>query len=802
MPFPKPAQSQAQSPSLSQQEGPFLATFSLVGFGVAHLALDGRFTMVSQRLCDIVGHARSELLSKSFRDILHPEDSATQWVDRRLLTGEVSTTAVEKRLLRKDGHTVWIKAVMAPVRDETTQEPRYIFAVVEDVTAQKSAQQALRQSKERFRMLVDLAPEAILVMDPSDRRLILANRSAEVLFGCSREELLRLGLTHFYAAEQPDSPPTGFSIDEHNRRALTGEEVAFERVMRNAKGELRHCEVRLAPFLWGERRLVLGSYFDITQRKRAEESLKRQIEFDGLMTRMLTRFTTCDASQVDESIIDALRQLAEFVGVDHAHVITFSADRTTWSASHEWAGPSVQPQFGHYQNIPFGTLPWSEAKILADQVIRINVLDDYPPDAPERRGPDKEAGAQSSLVVPMHGAGGTITGTVGLDSHTRPVTWTDEDVSRCKLVGDAIASVLERKRAETALRESEERFRVMADSAPVMMWMSSIDKSCMDFNRGWLQFTGRTLEQELGDGWAEGVFPDDLQRCLQTYVKSFDERRPFTMEYRLRRHDGAYRWITDVGVPRFLPDGSFAGYIGCCADVDDQKVAEMARRELSGRLITAQEVERTRIARELHDDIGQSLALLGIQLQRSSQAPSGERILSRIDARDLRDRVKEIGNKVSRLSHQLHSSELEYLGLSVAVKSLCREVSDQSHIAINCECSGVPDELDGNLALGCLRVIQEALHNVVKHSRATEVQVEILGAADCVSLTVSDNGCGFDAGKSGPGGGLGLISMRERMHLLGGEFMISSNPGQGTRIKARAPLTTAKPATAGAAHSG
>jgi PAS domain S-box-containing protein len=794
-----PDQVASHSLPLTQQEEPFLATFTLIGFGVAHLTLDGQFTMVSERLCEMVGQPRNELLAKSFQDIVRPDDSPHPWVDGRLLAGQVPTATCERKVVRKDGQTVWIKAVMAPVRDQATREPRYIFAVVEDISATKQAEHALLESEQRFRLLVERAPEAILVMDPSDQRLVEANRSAEALFGCSRKELLRSILLRFYDADQPGAPPSRSSIDEHNQRALMGEEVTFERAIRNAKGERRHCEVRLAPFMWGQRRLVLGTYFDITQRKQAEEALKQQVQFDDLMTGMLTRFSTCAASRVDEAVIDALRQLAEFVGVDHAHVIMFSEDRTTWSASHEWCGPTVQPQSAGYQRVPFGTAPWSESRVLADQVIRINVIDDYPPDAPERREPDKQAGAKCTLLVPIHGSGGMIAGTVGLDCHAQPVAWSDEDVAHCRLVGDAIASVLERQRAERALRESEERFRVMADSAPIMMWMSATDKRCTDLNRGWLQFTGRTLEQEVGDGWAEGVHPDDLRACLQTYSSSFDERRSFTMEYRLRRHDGAYRWITDVGVPRFLPDGSFAGYIGCCVDVDDKRVAETARRELAGRLINAQEEERTRIARELHDDIGQSLALLAIQLQRSSQAPSGERILSRIDARDLRDRVKEIGNKVSLLSHRLHSSELEYLGLEVAVKSLCREFSEQSRVPVECSCSDIPEELDANVALGCLRVIQEALHNVAKHSSATDVQVEVLGNADSISLAVSDNGVGFDASKNITGG-LGLISMRERMYLIGGEFMISSTPGQGARIRARVPLTI-KPAIGLAAHN-
>jgi PAS domain S-box-containing protein len=134
--------------------------------------------------------------------------------------------------------------------------------------------------------------------------------------------------------------------------------------------------------------------------------------------------------------------------------------------------------------------------------------------------------------------------------------------------------VTAQKQAQDVLRESEARFRTMANTAPVMIWMSGTDKLCTFFNKGWLDFTGRPLEQELGNGWAEGVYREDFDRCLEIYVNSFDVRQPFTMEYRLRRSDGEYRWVLDIGTPRFAPDGTFLGYIGSCIDITERKQAQ------------------------------------------------------------------------------------------------------------------------------------------------------------------------------------------------------------------------------------
>lgn len=148
---------------------------------------------------------------------------------------------------------------------------------------------------------------------------------------------------------------------------------------------------------------------------------------------------------------------------------------------------------------------------------------------------------------------------------------TPASVQQPRCVSGIVFDITERKEAQLAIRQCEMKFAALADDAPVLIWTSGLDKRCDFFNKPWLAFTGRTFEQESGDGWAEGVHPDDLAHCVETYRTSFDSRKPFRMEYRLRRHDGEYRWLLDHGVPRHDPDGSFVGYVGSCVDITDQK---------------------------------------------------------------------------------------------------------------------------------------------------------------------------------------------------------------------------------------
>jgi PAS domain S-box-containing protein len=351
------------------------------------------------------------------------------------------------------------------------------------------------------------------------------------------------------------------------------------------------------------------------------------------------------------------------------------------------------------------------------------------------------------------------------------------------------AVVEERRRAAEEFRESEKRFRLVADTAPVLIWMSGADKLWTFFNKGWLDFTGQPMEHELGEGWAAGVHPEDLAGCLRTYSTAFDARVDFEMEYRLKRFDGKYRWIVDLGVPRFEADGTFRGYIGSCVDVTDRKMSKESLEELSGRLITAQEEERSRIARELHDDFSQRLALQGIGLARLwIKIPESE-VEERAKVQELLKRNQEISSDMHSLSHQLHSSKLEHVGLVPALMGLCQELSSQFKIQIEFTERGVCPKIPKDVALCLFRVAQEALANVVRHSRAKQAQVELSGTSNGIRLQVVDAGEGFDPDERSTHAGIGLVSMRERLRLVGGELSIRSARMRGTEILTVVPLS-------------
>jgi PAS domain S-box-containing protein len=350
-----------------------------------------------------------------------------------------------------------------------------------------------------------------------------------------------------------------------------------------------------------------------------------------------------------------------------------------------------------------------------------------------------------------------------------------------------------RRRTEVALRESERHFRTMADTAPVLIWRAGTDKGCDFVNVPWLDFRGRTFEQEEGNGWMDGVHPDDFATVLHTYVTAFESREPFRMEYRVRRADGEYRWVLDMGVPRYDDTGRFTGYIGSAIDITDRKQIEEQNQDLAGRLITAQEEERARIARDLHDDVSQQLAGVAILVSRLRRKVDGLGSEQDIDAMvtSLEERASALVQSVRNISHELHPSALQHASLVATLRRHCFDVQEHHHLKVIFSAADQLDSLSPKVALCLFRVVQEALTNVVRHAHAATIRVELGVTKQGIELHIEDDGIGFVVNER-IRSGLGLRSIDERVRLNRGHVRVESQPGRGTRLLVTIPQTAAE----------
>jgi signal transduction histidine kinase len=292
------------------------------------------------------------------------------------------------------------------------------------------------------------------------------------------------------------------------------------------------------------------------------------------------------------------------------------------------------------------------------------------------------------------------------------------------------------------------------------------------------------------------LHPDDRQ-LFDGVVRTLTPATPnFQIRYRMLSPGGTLIWLENSGHALFDEKGKMLGTLGMIRDITERKQMEEALEKVSGRLIAAQEKERSHLARELHDDICQRLAMLSLRIEKvtrgwgSSQKPVSKQL------EEIWQQCSTLTGDVQALSHELHPSILDNLGLVTAVKSFCREVSQQNGAVVDFAERNIPTSLPREVALSLFRVIQEALHNAVKYSGQKHFEVRLQGRADEIELEVSDRGSGFELSSMKNGRGLGLVSMTERIHLLNGRISIDSKPNVGTTVRALVPLATQPKAVA------
>src|SRR5215216_179509 len=292
------------------------------------------------------------------------------------------------------------------------------------------------------------------------------------------------------------------------------------------------------------------------------------------------------------------------------------------------------------------------------------------------------------------------------------------------------------------------------------------------------------------DFLASHVHADDLHLVMAAYQKQTNILEHFDLTFRMWASDGRLVWVQNL-ISVVSRDPGKTRLHGFMIDISERKRAEQALKDLAGRLIAAQEEERRRVARELHDDFNQRMALLSIELEQL-----GKKIEKPLELRktvqSLQDQANELSAEIHRLSYKLHPAKLDHLGLLAAVKSLCTEITQSGKLKVNFHQTGFPSELDKDITLCVFRIAQEGLRNCVKHSGADSVEVILTKTQSAVRLLVSDNGCGFNTKSGLMEKGLGFINMKERLHFLGGEMTVYSQPRGGTRIKVSVPLRLTK----------
>jgi PAS domain S-box-containing protein len=707
---------------------------------------EGRYLLVNREIERVFGIGQEQIKGKTDSEIFPPEQAAEYRAnDLKVLRAGLPMGFEEIALLEDGPHTSIVHKF--PLFD-TRGNIYATGGVATDITERKRAEESRRYSEEQYRTVVETATDAVISMDESGA-ILLANPATSRIFGYDPVELIGKPLTILMPEFMRKLHETGFRrYLATGQRHLNWQGTELTALRKN--GQEFPVELSFGEMISNGHRVFTGFVRDISEKKRSEELLRESEE----------RFRT----------------IFENAGLGAALV--------DWEGHPVKCNPALQRMLGYdeseLRNMVFSAFTHPDDIELDLKLYGELVAGKHDKYEIEKRFITKD--------------GRCLWGQLTVSQVK------NKDGTPAKYMVGMVVDVTERKRAEAELRESEARFRLVADSAPVMIWMSGIDKLCTYFNKPWLDFTGRSREQELGNGWAEGVHPEDLQRCLDTYTQAFDRREAFRMEYRLRRHDGEYRWVLDIGVPRFNPDGSFAGYIGSCIDVTEQRRAEEHLRQAQEDLArVTRVVAMGELAATIAHEVNQPLTAI---------VTNGNFCLRQIDSGvphlgNLREAIAEIVNDgerastvISRIRTLLRKGAPERVALDInqtigEVTILLRDELIRNRVALRTDLAGqLP------LVFGDPVQLQQVLINLVMNGidamrsithRPRELLIKSAKIHDEVSIQVQDSGTGLDLEQAEhifepffttkPDGiGMGLSISRSIVESHGGRLWTESGP--------------------------
>jgi len=533
------------------------------------------------------------------------------------------------------------------------------------------------------------------------------------------------------------------------------------------------------------------------------EQLRSRLEFETLIVDTSASLFATPPEQLHRAVEHALERLRIFFRADRCALLSVSDDQQVVNvrlASYTEGLLSVPPDL----NIA-PMFPWSKHRLLVERIpVRVSRIGDLPPDAHGEREGWTQLPIRSALTLPI-ATGGVIRHLIALNTVHQEREWPDGFVTRLRVLGEMLVGALDRQAMFDGLREAEERVALTANTlrASEARLASAAELAGLGFYEGnfaegvmyvddrFCAIFGIPPDRRQGLQaqmfFFEQVHPDDLPRMLdlreQLHAGPPDR---VSFQYRYAHPSRGEMWIQhEARVARRDTTGRAVITFGVVRDITERKRAEEELRDLSRRLIRAHEEERALIARELHDDVTQRLAVLAIDAGRAELAAADEAQARMMQA--IRQELVRVSEDVHSLAYHLHPSVLTELGLVEALRAECERRARQSRIEIVMELDQLPRGLGKDAALCLFRVAQEALTNVVRHAGSAAARVTLRQMSGGLLLAVRDDGAGFDMERMGEGRRLGLASMRERVQLVNGTLDIESAPGRGTTVVAWVP---------------
>ncbi|WP_421657992.1 PAS domain S-box protein [Leptothermofonsia sp. ETS-13] len=793
--------------------------------GIYRTDASGKGIYYNDLVSTITGLSPQELLNQQWSQALHPDDRDRVLAERTQALQSGSPLHAEYRFQHRDGKIVWVVERAVPQLDQNRQIVGYI-GIYTDISDRKQAEAALKKSEARYRAIVEDQTEFITRFLP-DTTLTFVNQAYCRYWESEPAEILNTSFLSHIPEEE-----CNFVKQQLASLSIENPFIISEHRVKLPNGEIRWHR-------WRDR-AIFNDQGEIIEYQSVGQDITEQIKAE----RMLQNLVEGTASTTGDDFFPALvRLIAQAFGVRYA-IVTELVDNQFQTLAF-WSNNQLQ----NNQSLRFSPTP-CEKTLQQGLYYRPSQLCQAFPNNPELVALE----AESYLGVALLDAAGNPLGSLCIiDDRPIPDPKSFEGILRvfaaraaaelerkrainalqklnAKLesrVAERMAELVntveqlnqeirERKQIEAALRESESRFRSMANSAPVLLWMAGTDGICNFFNQSWLNFTGRTHEQECAGGWTENIHRDDLPEYLSVQQSAFSARREFQMEYRLKRADGVYRWILDNGKPRFTPEGSFAGYIGCCIDITERKQAEAEQARVEEEIRKALAKEK-----ELNELKSRFVSMISHEFRTPLTTIQSATDLLRYyewSPDEKQERFQQIYEAVQHMTQLLEdvlligkaeAGKLDFIPKPLDLEAICQQLvadfqlgTGSKHL-LSFSSQGTVQEvwIDQKLLR---QILTNLISNAVKYSpEGGKIELKLTYSSDRVDLQVQDEGIGilshemarlfetfFRGSNVGTiqGTGLGLATVKRCLDLHGGYIAVTSEVGKGTIFTVTLPL--------------